>query len=165
MASLQAWAQPGQRTALTNLEQAKTVEGTKAGQIPLSNTSGNLVFAQYVEIDPVQLAYIPAATGNTTHLSEFVTGSDGNVYFVDWQGRAALVSSTAAADWTEEYFPSITGNTITAAGTLPNVNTAKRIVLYRSGVKLREGVDYSVSGNTFSLVVGGLAESFTVRYK
>lgn len=164
LVAVTAWAQPGQRIALTNLEQAKTVEGTKAGQIPLSNGAGNLVYAQFVEVDPAPVAFVPAASGNSTHLSEFVTGSDGNTYFIDWQGRAILISS-AADNWSEEYYPTITGNTITAAGPLPTTNTAKRIVLYRSGVKMREGVDYTVSGNNIALVVGGLAESFTIRYK
>lgn len=161
-----AIAQPGQRIALTNLEQAQTVEGGKAGQIPLSNTAGNLRYAQFTEIEPTAIAFVPTATGNTSHYSEFVTGSDGNLYYIDWQGRGALISSTATGDvWNEEYFSSITGNTINAAGTLPTTNTIKRIVLYRTGVKMREGVDYTVSGNTLSLVVGGLAESFTIRYR
>jgi hypothetical protein len=161
-----AIAQPGQRIALTNLEQAKTVESSKAGQIPLSNTDGNLRYAQFTEIDLNPIAFIPASTGNTTHYSEFVTAPDGNLYYIDWQGRGTLISSTASGDtWNEEYFGSVTGNNITAAGTLPTSNTTKRVVLYRSGVKMREGVDYSLSGNTITLVVGGLAESFTIRYR
>lgn len=161
-----ALAQPTKRTALSTLEQAKTVESSKAGQIPLSNTNGDLRYAQYTEVDLTPLAFVPPSTGNTTNYSEFVTASDGNVYYIDWQGRAILLTAPAAADlWAEEYFASVTGNTITASGTLPNSNTQKRIVVYRTGVKLKEGVDYTIAANTISLVVGGLSESFTIRYK
>ena len=164
--SVVVFAQPGQRIALSNLEQAKTVEGSKAGQIPLSNTAGNLRYAQFTEIDHTPISFIPTATGNASHLSEFVTATDGNLYYIDWQGNGTLISSTASGDvWNEEYFGSVTGNNITAAGTLPTSNTIKRVVLYRTGVKMREGVDYTISGNTISLVVGGLAESFTIRYR
>lgn len=161
-----AIAQPSQRIALTNLEQAKVVESSKAGQIPLTNTDGNLRYAQYTEVDLNPLAFTPASTGNTSNYSEFVTAPNGDVYYIDWQGRAILLNSSASADlWSEEYFSNITGNTITATGPLPNTNTARRIVVYRTGVKLREGVDYAVSANTITLVVGGLSEAFTIRYR
>ena len=159
-------AQPGKRTALSTLEQAKTVEGSKAGQIPLSNGDGNLRYAQYTEIDHNPILFTPSPTGNTSNYSEFVTGPDGNLYYIDWQGRGVMVSSTAAGDtWNEEYFSSLTGNLITTTGTLPTTQTAKRIVVYRTGVKMREGVDYTLSGNNITLVVGGLSESFTIRYR
>lgn len=234
-----ATAQTTTRIALANLEQAKTVEGTKAGQIPLSNTTGNLRYAQMVEVNPTAVAYTPTATGNTGNLSEFVYGSDGNLWYIDWQGNATkmykddgyslgpvtgsgspsfpftllnnsindtyiqqnTVDSTelqtrgvgmgniaqsgaasgmvltwngtnwvprqppAADNWEEEYFGSITGNTITTTGTLPTVQQQQRILVYRSGVKMRQGVDYTISGNNVSLTIGGLAESFTIRYK
>lgn len=160
-----AWAQPTKRTALSTLEAAKTVEGSKAGQIPLSNANGDLRYAQFTEIDLNPIGFTPASTGNSSNYSEFVTAPDGNIYYIDWQGRGILLTGAAADLWNEEYFPSVTGNTITAAGTLPNTNTTKRIVVYRTGVKLREGVDYTIAANTVSLVVGGLSESFTIRYK
>lgn len=161
-----AIAQPAKRTALSTLEQAKTVESSKAGQVPLSNTNGDLRYAQFPEIDLTPIGFTPAATGNTSNYSEFVTAPDGNLYYIDWQGRGLLLTATAAAEqWNEEYFSSVSTNTITTTGTLPTTNTTKRIVVYRTGVKLREGVDYTLSGNNISLVVGGLAESFTIRYK
>ncbi len=90
-----AAAQPtaGMRVALSMLEKSGVVEGSRAGQIPLTNSDGNLRYAQYVEIESVQLSYVPGATANTAHLSEFVRGSDGNNYYIDWQGRSVLLSS------------------------------------------------------------------------
>lgn len=90
-----AAAQPpaGMRVALSMLEKSGVVEGSRAGQIPLTNSDGNLRYAQYVEIESVQLSYIPSSTGNTQHLSEFVKGSDGNNYYIDFQGRSVLLSS------------------------------------------------------------------------
>lgn len=166
LACFAAAAQPAKRTALSTLEQAKVVEGTKAGQVPLSNVNGDLRYAQFPEIEPSAIGFTPATTGNTSNYSEFVTAPDGNLYYIDWQGRGLLLTIAAAADqWNEEYFSSVNTNTITTTGTLPTTNTIKRIVVYRTGVKMREGVDYTVSGNNISLVVGGLAESFTIRYK
>ena len=159
-------AQPAKRTALSTLEQAKVVESSKAGQVPLTNTNGDLRYAQFPEVDLTPIGFTPTATGNTSNYSEFVTAPDGNLYYIDWQGRGLLLTIAAAADqWNEEYFGSVSTNTITTTGTLPTTNTTKRIVVYRTGVKMREGVDYTVSGNNISLVVGGLAESFTIRYK
>ncbi len=92
-----AWGQPtsGFRVALAMLEQSGIVEGTRAGQIPLSNAQGTLRYAQYVEIDPVQLSTTPIVSGNTANFSEFVTGADGNIYYIDWQGRALRLSGIA----------------------------------------------------------------------
>ena len=82
-----AFAQPSTRIKLTQLEQSKVVEGTKAGQIPLTNTAGDLRYAQYVEIDLVPIGFVPTATGNSSNFSEFVTASDGTKWYIDWQGR------------------------------------------------------------------------------
>lgn len=89
-----AAAQPtaGMRVALMMLERSGVVEGSRAGQITLSNNDGNLRYAQYVEIESAQLSYVPQQTGNTQHISEFVRGSDGNNYYIDWQGRSVLLS-------------------------------------------------------------------------
>ena len=81
-----------------------------------------------------------------------------------WNG-ADYAPATVDADWEEEYFGSVTGTSISATGTLPTINTAKRVVLYRTGVKMAQGVDYTISGNNFMLTVAAQAESFTVRYK
>lgn len=90
---LLAQPQTGARVALSMLERAASVEGSRAGQIPLSNADGNLRYAQYVEVNIPQLGYTPTATGNTQNLSEFVKGQDGNTYYIDWQGRAILLAA------------------------------------------------------------------------
>lgn len=97
------WAQPTQRTLLVNLQQAKTVESSKAGQIGLTDAQGNQRYAQYVEVDLVPIAYTPTATGNTQNYSEFVTTATGDVWYIDWQGRAVKVSGSGGSgcdyDW------------------------------------------------------------------
>jgi len=81
----------GQTIKLQQLEPSATVEGTKAGQLGLTGTSGRQQYAQYTEVNGTAVGYIPAATGNTNNLSEFVTGSDGNKYYIDWQGNAMQI--------------------------------------------------------------------------
>jgi len=81
----------GQTIKLQQLEPSATVEGTKAGQLGLTGTSGRQQYAQYTEVNGTPVGFIPAATGNTTNLSEFVTGSDGNKYYIDWQGNAMQI--------------------------------------------------------------------------
>lgn len=79
---------PAQRNALLNLQRAIEVEGTRAGQIPLSDTCGNQRYAQYVEVNPDTISYIPADSGNTENLSEFVRDTLGQLWYIDWQGNA-----------------------------------------------------------------------------
>lgn len=81
-----------------------------------------------------------------------------------WNGTD-YAPATVDADWEEENFPSVSGNTIITVGTLPTLNTIKRVVLYRTGVKMTQGVDYTLSGNNFTLTLPAQAESFSVRYK
>lgn len=87
---------PSQRTALINLQRAGVTESTRAGQIPLTDTCGNLRYAQYTEVNLVPIAYTPTSTGNTANFSEFVITATGNVWYIDWQGRAILVYNAAA---------------------------------------------------------------------
>lgn len=94
---------PAQRNALINLQRAIVEEGTRAGQLPLSDTCGNLRYAQFVEINPTPIAYTPAATGNpSVNYSEFVTDPGGDIYYIDWQGRGLQLTgggSTCDVDW------------------------------------------------------------------
>lgn len=85
---------------LQQIQAAATVEGQKGGQVPLSRDSdGKMRYAQYVEIEPTPVPFTPTATGNATHLSEFVIGADNNDYFIDWQGRGRRLNVTADMDW------------------------------------------------------------------
>ncbi len=79
---------PAQRTAIINLQRSLEAEGTRAGQIPLTDTCGNQRYAQYVEVNPDTINYIPADSGNTQNLSEFVRDTTGTLWYIDWQGNA-----------------------------------------------------------------------------
>lgn len=99
---------PAQRTALINLQRANAEEGTRAGQIPLTDTCGNQRYAQYVEINLSPINYIPTTTGNLLNLSEFVVSSvDTGLYYIDWQGNAIKFGAggggggTCDVDWLE----------------------------------------------------------------
>lgn len=94
-------AQPAQRIKLTQLEQSKTVEGTKAGQIGLTNAAGDQRYAQYVEIQTTPIVYVPTPTGNLSNISEFVEDSLSRIWYIDWQGNAVLLNDpeTCDQDW------------------------------------------------------------------
>lgn len=79
---------PAQRNALINLQRSLEVEGTRSGQIPLTDTCGNQRYAQYVEVNPDTINYIPTDSGNTQNLSEFVRDTTGTLWYIDWQGNA-----------------------------------------------------------------------------
>ena len=91
-------AQQPQTIKLTQLETAPEVEGTRAGQIGLTDTNGKQRYNQYVEIDPTPVAFSPTPTGNTSNFSEFVTDPDGNIWYIDWQGRGIQLKPSAAGD-------------------------------------------------------------------
>ena len=94
---------PAQRNALLNLERSVIVEGSRAGQVPVTDTCGNQRYAQYTEINPTPIAYVPTATGNpSTNYSEFVTDPSGDIWYIDWQGRGLQLTgggSTCDQDW------------------------------------------------------------------
>lgn len=93
---------PSQRQALLNLQRAIVVEGTRAGQIGLTDTCGNQGYAQYVEVNLDTIAYTPTETGNTQNLSEFVIDPTGALFYIDWQGNSVQFAGGAATcdtDW------------------------------------------------------------------
>lgn len=95
---------PAQRTALINLQRANAAEGTRAGQIPLTDTCGNQRYAQYVEINLDTINYTPSQTGNLNNLSEFVITLTGDLWYIDWQGNAVQFqagSGSCDEDWLE----------------------------------------------------------------
>lgn len=104
---LEAGAQcpgPTQRTALLNLQRANVEEGTRAGQIALTDTCGNQRYAQYVEINLDTIGYTPTTTGNTLNISEFVFDPAGNLWYIDWQGNGvqfAAGGNECDQDWLE----------------------------------------------------------------
>ena len=95
---------PVKRIALNALQKAGIVESTRAGQIPLTDACGNQRYAQYTEINPTPIGYTPTLTGNTNNISEFVTTASGDIWYIDWQGRATKLYVSAQAgdyDWLE----------------------------------------------------------------
>lgn len=91
----------------------------------------------------------------------WVNSTTGNI----WYASGVVWVPLPSAQWTEEFFASQTGTVINTTGPLPVTNTQNRIIIFRTGVKLREGVDYTLSGNTITLILAAQSESFTVRWK
>ena len=93
----------------------------------------------------------------------YINNTTGNMWYASGGAWVPLV--TGGSTWTEEFFPSVSTSTITTSGSLPVTDTEKRVILYRTGVKMRQGFDYTLSGNVFTLVIPGNAENFTVRFQ
>ena len=74
------------RSPLNSLERAAN---NRPGATILTDTFGNMRFAEFVEINLVPINYLPTSTGNTQNLSEFVISTvDTGLYFIDWRGYA-----------------------------------------------------------------------------
>ena len=142
-------AQQLQTIKLTQLETAKVVESSRAGQIPLTNSDGKLRFAQYVEIDPVPLATIPTTTGNVANYSEFVTASDGSKWYIDWQGRGYALPTQSLSVSGNTTTLSGGGGSMTVAGAGINVATTSGSTITVTGTE----VD-GLTNNEGSLTVG-----------
>lgn len=100
-----ASAQTTTRIKLTQIEKSNTVNGTKANQVPVSNGVGDLRYSQYTEINPTPIGYTPAATGNpSANYAQFVTPANGDVWYIDNEGRGIRLYVAASAgdyDWLE----------------------------------------------------------------
>lgn len=81
-------AAQGSRIMLTQLERGQTVDGTRAGQIGLTNANGDQRYAHYVEVPLDTIDFIPAPSGNVSNFSEFVYDTLGGLWYIDWQGNA-----------------------------------------------------------------------------
>lgn len=92
---------PAQRTVLINLQRANVFDGTRAGQIPLTDTCGNQRYVRQVQINLDTINYIPTQTGNTANLSEFVFDTTGVLWYIDWKGDAIQMAAggTCDQDW------------------------------------------------------------------
>jgi len=92
---------PAQRTVLINLQRANVLGSTRAGQVPLTDTCGNQRYVRQVQINLDTINYIPAQTGNTANLSEFVTDTTGALWYIDWKGEAVQMhgGGTCDQDW------------------------------------------------------------------
>lgn len=96
-------AQPGQRIKLTQLEQAKVVDGSRQGQIGMSNAAGDQRYTPYVIIADTCITTPPAPTGNT-EISTFQYNCAGDsVWYIDWEGKSLLLidggGAVCDADW------------------------------------------------------------------
>jgi hypothetical protein len=103
-------------------------------------------------------------SSNTTG-STAVTLAVGSGLSIAESGNTITLSAVAAAPtWTDEPFPTVTGSTITTAGTLPT--TTNKIWVWREGSFMTPGAgkDITVSGNVITFANPLVAESVFVRY-
>jgi len=69
------------------------------GDIPTAPPVGGVVPSPGSEccitIEPTNIAFTPAPTGNATNLNQIVTTSNGSVYFIDGDGRGIILNRPA----------------------------------------------------------------------
>jgi len=112
----------GQTIQLSQLQTSSVVEGTRAGQLGLTNSQGKQQYAQYVEVNLNPIDYVPTPTGNTENLSEFVIDSLDRVWFIDWEGKSVVLRDTAGTDDKNGYYGGNGGNG--GDGTIPSSTTS-----------------------------------------
>jgi len=106
------------------------------------------------------VAYIPTPSGNASNRMEFITDPDGQVWYIDATGAAVKLGGGSGMQEYED-LGLITGTTINPAITLPTDHKEWRINLYRSGVRMTYGKDFS-SMTDIELVVEADNEPFTL---
>ena len=84
---------------------------------------------------------------------------------LQWNGTTWAPANESGGTETFEGFASISGNTISPAITLPATNREWRINLYRTGVRMTYGLDFTISGSDILLTVAGQDEAFFLLIK
>ncbi len=95
-------------------------------------------------INAVPLSYTPSPTGNTTNLSEFVTGSDGCKYYIDADGNACKLGGNPVTANTQSFqYNAYSGDEITLPpGCIPDPSglsdeqITSLVCVYRQGVRV-----------------------------
>ncbi len=82
-----------------------------------------------------------------------------------WNGTTWLPAADAGGNENYETFSSITGNTISPSISLPVTGRDWRINLYRTGVRMTYGLDFTVAGSDIVLTVAGQDEAFLLLVK
>ena len=94
-----------------------------------------------------QVSYVPTATGNAQNRGEFVWGGDGELYYIDAQGRSARFVSTGQADQMAEITgPLNSGNSVVVMRQLPA--DRDRVKVSRSGMVMTESLDFRWDGQS-----------------
>lgn len=98
-----AFAQPGTRINLTQLEKSPSIDGSRIGMIGLTNANGDQRYAFYVNVGDTCVNYTPTATGNSV-VSIFVQkcGTD-SIWYVDWEGRSILLAPYGGGGGANDY--------------------------------------------------------------
>jgi len=82
-----------------------------------------------------------------------------------WDGTTWLPAPDSGGDEYYEIFESITGSTITPALTIPATDREWRINLYRTGVRMTYGLDFTITDDDIVLTVAGQDEAFVLIIK
>lgn len=82
-----------------------------------------------------------------------------------WNGMTWLPGNDSGAQESFEAFASVSGDTISPSITLPATDREWRINLYRTGVRMTYGLDFTISGGDIVLTVPGQDEAFFLLVK
>ena len=80
-------------------------------------------------------------------------------------GTTWLPAPDPVGDESYEIFESITGSTITPALAIPATDREWRINLYRTGVRMTYGLDFTITDDDIVLTVAGQDEAFVLIIK
>src|SRR5580692_1114768 len=87
---------------------------------------------------------------------ETAVGSLGDCVFVD--GTTGPCSSLTLPTWVNGETPGGTVNGINATFTLANTPSGSSLLLFRNGVLVQAGLDYSLTGSTIQFVTSGIPQ-------
>ena len=82
-----------------------------------------------------------------------------------WNGSTWLPDNDIGGAEIYEAFASVSGNTISPTISLPATDRQWRINLYRTGVRMTYGLDFTISGGNILLTIAGQDEAFLLLVK
>lgn len=138
-----------EQTTASGLDEIYSQYNNSAVRIKFS--TARKYFAPDVKL--VASSTVPSTTGNAER-NAVITDPNGDIWFIDWNGDAIRIQQGGITEY--DFEANYTGVNIT----IPGLSLLSRYYVYRSGILLRPGNDYTVSGNTLSFTIPFIGEHF-----
>ncbi len=135
-----------------------------------SSLQGCLQTFTNLKIDSLQSANVTTdatLSGNGTSGTPLKIAQQGATanQVLKWNGSTWLPDNDIGGSEFYEAFTSVSSNTISPSITLPATDRQWRINLYRTGVRMTYGLDFTISGSVILLTVAGQDEAFLLLVK
>lgn len=108
----------------------------------------------------VDVTVTPPAVGNVLNRMELVRTPTGEVWYIDYLGRALRIERARGALYVRQ---AEIVNGVTILATIPMPADPDDLEVLRTGVELTRGIDYTITGNTITLTYPASSELFKLK--